>query len=215
MRIKKLFQILTLVLGVVGIVWSLLSWSSATGTGRIGAWAATVRGFLRGPVQPGHSPGTDPAPALLVAFFFLLVVIAIFELREAIIPDAITIPGMAIPLLFAVATSRPVRPVLIGILVGLAIPLVIGWIGSALGKGPTFGWGVVKMLGMIGAFLGSAQVVATLVLAAFLSGLLVFLISFSPAEDPEKIEFGPALALSAGICAVFPVVEGYRALMGL
>ena len=210
MSIKtKSLQILALVLCGIGLVLSLLSLFSTSGPARIGVWANAVRIFTGGPVQQAPSSAADPGPGLLVAFFFLLIVITFFELREAMIPDAITIPGMVIAPILALASRRPVLPSLIGLLVGLAVPLVIVWIWSALGKGHGLGMGVVKMLGMVGAFLGPANVIATLVIAIVLSLLYVRVLLRS--DEPESIEFGPALVLGAGICAVFPVADWYRA----
>jgi prepilin peptidase CpaA len=96
----------------------------------------------------------------LVVLVALLVAAAVVDVREHRIPNAIVFPGVVAALLLAHLPGGSLSSSLVGIAVGLAMGLPLYWL-RAMGAGD------VKLLGMVGAFLGgSGTFAATLVIFA-------------------------------------------------
>ncbi|MDI3280493.1 MAG: prepilin peptidase [Bacillota bacterium] len=147
--------------------------------------------------------GLAPAGAHLALFAALLVLIFVLDLEGGYIPDLLTLPGMALGVggggAVALLTSGAagVLPAVKGALLGL---LAGG--GSLfclrLASRGGVGWGDVKLLGMIGAFLGWPGALLVLFGAA-LAGSLVGLAGIAAGRlrwrDP--LPFGPFLSTAA------------------
>ena len=129
------------------------------------------------------------AYALLVP---VLLIVSFIDLAHMIIPDAVTLPGIVV----GIAISS--LPSSIGFANGVA--------GACLGGGIFFlivsvypagmGVGDVKLIAMIGAFVGWQAVLATIILGAFcgaVSGLTLILLGLKGRRDP--VPFGPFLAI--------------------
>jgi leader peptidase (prepilin peptidase)/N-methyltransferase len=83
-----------------------------------------------------------------------LIVLFMIDLEHQILPNVITLPGIVIGFLFSlVAPPGPIDS-LLGILIGGGVLYAIAWGYYALRKEEGMGMGDVKMLAMIGAFLG-------------------------------------------------------------
>lgn len=135
--------------------------------------------------------------ALRVAVFFtLLLGIAMTDAREYIIPDEFSLGGTVAGLLLALAGGVLAWPqALLGAAVGYALLWVVAVLGAkAFGK-DAMGGGDVKMMAMIGAFLGWHGVLLTLFLGAFL-GTLIFL-PLKIAGRDVLVPFGIFLAIGA------------------
>ncbi len=141
------------------------------------------------------------SPEALVAAFFccLLIVLAAIDLEHLMLPDRITLPG--------IATGIAVQPwiawvgwrgALLGAALGGAVLLVLygGW--YLLRREEGLGLGDVKMLAMVGAFLGWRGIVVTLfvgALAGSVAGLA--LIGSGRGDRKSKLPLGTFLALGA------------------
>ncbi len=140
--------------------------------------------------------------------------------RHGILPDRITLPGIIAGLAFAFVTPiGPLRAAL-GAACGAAVPIGIrvlygAW--SRLRHGPAtpeeredpdalregMGLGDVKMLAMVGAFLGPAAVLLTIVLGSMIGTLVVaprLVLGRIGLKNP--VPFGPFLGMAA-IVALF------------
>ena len=130
----------------------------------------------------------------------VLLVVACIDLAHTIIPDAITLPGILAGLLASlVLTPVGIGNDLIGAFLGGGLFLVI----AMLSRGG-MGGGDIKLIAMIGAFLGWQAVLATIFLGAFLLTLLGFtlmLLRQKGRKDP--MPFGPFLAIGALLTMVW------------
>jgi len=142
--------------------------------------------------------------AVAAVFLTALIVISFIDLDHQIIPDVITLPGIAVGLLLSVAGMGPrVLDSVLGALLGggLLYAVAVGYHAWTGREG--MGGGDVKLLAMIGAFLGWRSVLVTLVLGSFTGALVgVGLILGRGADVRVPIPFGPFLALGA-TCAIF------------
>ncbi len=135
---------------------------------------------------------------LLIAIFFI-------DLKHRIIPDVITLPGVALGLLFSFFAKSPsVLNSLIGILVGGVLFYVSAILGELLFKKESLGGGDIKLAMMLGAFLGWQKILLVFLLSAVL-GTVVGAIAMLFSKDVKKtrmIPFGPFLALGT-VLAIF------------
>ena len=131
----------------------------------------------------------------------LLVLFAI-DLEHQILPNVITLPGIVIGVAFSLVVPPGWRDALIGILLGGLIPYAIAEAYFRLRGHEGLGMGDVKMLAMIGAFLGWKAMLLTLVLASF-SGSIVGLAFIAAGRGRTyALPFGTFLAAGAAVAAV-------------
>ncbi len=133
-----------------------------------------------------------------------------------LLPDAITLPGIAVGLLLSfLSLQRTPRQALLGAAIGAGSLYLVGWTWSKLRDVDAMGLGDVKMLGMIGAFLGSWGVFLTVFFASVLGSLVgLFLILARRGGLRTAIPFGVFLAIGAVAAYFFgvPLLSGYRSL---
>jgi leader peptidase (prepilin peptidase)/N-methyltransferase len=132
-----------------------------------------------------------------VLFGCALIVLFVIDLRHRILPDLVTLPGIAAG--FGASFLLPPGPVasLLGIALGGGILFGLSEAYYRLRGHEGLGMGDVKMLAMIGAFLGWRLVLATLFLAS-LSGSLVGLVIVLSGRGGMKSQLPFGVFLSAG-----------------
>ncbi|HPF21610.1 MAG TPA: prepilin peptidase, partial [Syntrophomonas sp.] len=148
----------------------------------------TAFSFLLVYLQYGYSVQTA-AGCVLVA---MLVVVTFTDIDEGIIPDVITYPGMLIGLAFSFFTIG-IKSALFGMLgFGLVFFLI-----ALLSRGG-MGGGDVKLVAVIGAFVGPLHSVLVFILSSLAGGLwAIGLLLFRGAGRKTEVRFGPFLALAA------------------
>ena len=156
--------------------------------------------FLAGYVWYG------PGPLLIVRLAFAWAMIALFaiDLEHQILPNVITLPGIVVGVLANVLGAGPgwVNS-LIGVAVGAGSLWLIAEIYYRVRHEEGLGMGDVKMLGMIGAFLGWKLVLITLVMSSFLGSIVgVFVLIAKKESLKYALPFGTFLAIGALIAAV-------------
>ena len=154
---------------------------------------------------------TTAAYALL---FSSLLVVTFIDLDHQIIPDLITLPGIIIGLVAAAFVLPPGVPGFWGGLIGLLVGGGFFYVVAVMSRGG-MGGGDIKLIAMIGAFLGWHLVLLTIFLAS-LTGAVVGLglMAFKGMGRKTPIPFGPFLALGA-IMAIFwgtAILEWYLTL---
>jgi leader peptidase (prepilin peptidase)/N-methyltransferase len=142
-----------------------------------------------------------PDGALLAARLTLTTaLIALFgiDLHHQILPNVITLPGIGVGLAWSLVAPPGWRDALIGAILGGGILYAIAWSYYLVRREEGLGMGDVKMLAMIGAFLGWQAVLVTLILATFSGALVgVGLMAFSRGDMRLALPFGTFLALGA------------------
>ena len=153
-------------------------------------------------VAAWHAFGPTPLLASRLFLLSALIVLAVTDLRVRLLPNAITLPGIVAGLAFGVVAPPGIRGAVAGVIVGGLVPLVVAEIYYRVRGEEGLGLGDVKMLGMIGAFLGAPLALFTLFLASFV-GVVVGLPLVAIKRDRRyQIPFGTLLAISA-VLAVF------------
>ena len=131
----------------------------------------------------------------------LLLPLAFIDLEHHLLPDVLTLPGIAVGLAGSLAGGLvPLFDAATGAAVGAAVPyaviVIYRWLRGAEGMG----LGDVKLLAMIGAFLGWRGVLLTLGLAATAGALLgLTLIALGRGRRDTELPFGTFLAFAAMI----------------
>ena len=157
--------------------------------------------------------GPTPHSLLWFAFLCSLIVITFIDLDHQIIPDVISLPGIVIGFL---ASFLPGRPDWVASAIGL---LVGGGFLWAIAEGYYYltgregmGGGDVKLLAMIGAFLGWRAIPVTIMIASISGTILGLLFMLGRGGGRQMaIPFGPFLAVGA-VAALFvgePLLEWY------
>jgi leader peptidase (prepilin peptidase)/N-methyltransferase len=131
-------------------------------------------------------------------FGTILLGIAMTDARQYIIPNEFTWGGLAIGLLFSLAGGLPgLGTALLGAALGFGLLWVVGTVGTWVFKEDAMGGGDIKMMAMVGAFLGWQGVLLTIFLGA-LVGSLVF-VPLLLAGRKRLVPFGIFLSIGAAI----------------
>lgn len=137
----------------------------------------------------------------LVYFSFLaaLIVITVIDLYHQIIPDVISLPGIGVGLLTSLINpENTFINSLIGMLLGGGSLFFVATLYQWLFKREGMGGGDVKLLAMIGAFLGWKAVILTILFSSFIGSIVGIIIMALKGKDFKyAIPFGPFLSLGA------------------
>jgi len=138
---------------------------------------------------------------LYFAFVAALIVITVIDLYHQIIPDAISLPGIGVGLLASLLIPQiTFFNSLIGILLGGGSLFIVATFYQWLFKREGMGGGDIKLLAMIGAFLGWKAVLLTILLSSFIGSVTGILMMVVKGKDFKyAIPFGPFLSLGAVI----------------
>jgi leader peptidase (prepilin peptidase)/N-methyltransferase len=162
--------------------------------------------------------GPAPRTLVMMALVTALLVLSLIDLEWQILPNAITLPGIAVGL---AASFLPGPPSPLGALASaaggyLALMLVaLTW--KWLRKVEALGQGDWKMAAMLGAFLGWQAMLLTVFLASLLGTVVgLGLMAFAGRSGQHRLPLGTFLGF-AGIGVVFagePVLRWYQGLLG-
>src|SRR4030043_317985 len=144
-----------------------------------------------------------PSLAYITYFAFVaaLMVITVIDLYHQIIPDVISLPGIGVGLLASLIISQiTFFNSLIGVLLGGGSLFLVATLYQWLFKREGMGGGDVKLLAMIGAFLGWKAVILTILLGSLVGSITGIIIIILKGKDFKyAIPFGPFLSLGAVI----------------
>jgi leader peptidase (prepilin peptidase)/N-methyltransferase len=154
--------------------------------------------------------------AFVVGFIFIaaLIVISFIDLDVRIVPDVISLPGIVVGILFSVigryVISDPFDIVptplgaLMGVLAGGGFLLAVAWIYEKFTGVEGMGGGDIKLLAMIGAFLGWPSIPLTLFFSSLGGSIIGLSIMLVKGVDRRyALPFAPFLCLGALVYLFF------------
>lgn len=138
--------------------------------------------------------GFNPAAVIYMAFSSALLAVAFIDIDHMIIPDGISLPGIPIGLISAwLFLPLTIYDSLLGFFVGGGILFLL-----ALAVPGGMGGGDIKLMGMVGAFLGLKGALITIFAGSFIGSIVGgFGILFYGKGRKSKIPFGPYLVMGA------------------
>ncbi|MCH8029570.1 MAG: prepilin peptidase [Candidatus Dadabacteria bacterium] len=152
-----------------------------------------------------------------------LIVITFIDLEHWIIPNVITYPGIALGLILAllrtdwgelrilvgeigimntlyVVEQFPALNSILGIMIGGGVLLLIGLMYEVIRKREGMGMGDVKLLAMVGAFLGVTSLLFIVLLSSLLGTLVGAALMINKQSGMKRaIPFGPFLSFAAAL----------------
>ena len=156
--------------------------------------------------------GLTPLAAVRVLFACALIVLFVTDLQHKILPNVITVPGIVLGFACSLFVPPGWRDSLIGIVAGGGVLFALAEAYYRVRGQEGLGMGDVKLLGMIGAFLGWKLVLLTLVLASFAGSLAGgVMIASGRGSMKYALPFGTFLAVGALVAAIWgmPIVDWY------
>lgn len=146
--------------------------------------------------------GTSLSTAVYAAFISALIVVTFIDLRHRIIPDEISLGGLALGLLMSLfrddlTLAESFAAALLG--GGVLYALAAGY--QAITSHEGMGGGDIKLMAMMGAVLGLKGLLISMLVSSS-TGALVGLFIVAKMGRKHPIPFGPYLAIG-GIVAVF------------
>jgi leader peptidase (prepilin peptidase)/N-methyltransferase len=152
--------------------------------------------------------GIQPATFVLAIFCWALVVVTFIDLDLRIIPDGISLPGTVLGLAAALLPGFPrVMDSVIGAAAGGGFLFLILFAYEKIMKDEGMGMGDVKLMAMIGAFLGWQALPVTILVASLTGTVTGIGFAVAKGEPIRKfpVPFGPFLALGALVHLFFGV----------
>jgi len=157
--------------------------------------------------------GTGWISAVYCLLCSALIVITFIDFDFQIIPDRITLPGIPLGLIagsfllpdpFLRSTALGYKASLIGALIGFSLFYLVAFLSIKILKKEGMGGGDIKIMAMLGAFLGWKAVILTTFLGSLFGSIIgIGLMVFRGREKGSLIPFGPFLALGALISLFF------------
>ncbi len=159
--------------------------------------------------------GWQPLLAVRLMFAASMIVLGVIDLRHRILPNVITLPGVGAGVACSLWWEPGLHASMVGALAGWAILWAVGEAYFRMRGREGMGMGDMKMLALVGAFLGWRQMLVTL-LTASLAGSLVggVMVLWSRDNLQYALPFGSFLAVGALLSTHFapPLIHWYLGL---
>lgn len=177
-----------------------------------------------------YAYGLTPAALKTCIFWAILIDLVATDFEERILPDEFTLGGVVggvILAYFVPLDFGPASMVLFGKLsrqwisvieacLGAAFPCFliwfVGWLYEKIRHREGLGFGDVKMIAMIGAFLGIANALLTLVLASVVGAIggVVYVLATKKEMSTYELPFGSFLGVAALAISVREVIVHFH-----
>ncbi|HKW01211.1 MAG TPA: prepilin peptidase [Vicinamibacterales bacterium] len=145
-------------------------------------------------------------PILLASrlvFTAMLIVLFGTDYDTQRLPNVITLPGIVVGLVFSLFAPPGIIASVIGAALGAAILQLVRWSWRRLRGFDGMGFGDVKMLAMIGAFLGWRQIWVVLFIASLTGAVLGVVLSLGRGRSMQtRLPFGTFLAIAAYVASI-------------
>ena len=163
---------------------------------------------------------------LLHAIFFvsMLIPIAFIDAQHLIIPDVLSLTGFILGLGIVCVIAYQNKDLdslkmrLIGFVAGGLVIWLIAFIGSAIMRKKAMGMGDVKLMAIIGLYLGAFPELPMVIALSAFSGAIIgtLLIATGKKDRKSPIPYGPFIAVAAVVVLLWgdPLWEKYLQLAG-
>jgi len=162
---------------------------------------------------------------VFMVFSAVLIIATFIDFEHFIIPDVLTLGGLGLGLVLSLVYPSPFLEAssrwgaflnsFLSASLGFVSLLVVGLLGTWMFKKEAMGGGDLKLLAMIGAFLGWKLVFLTIFLSSLVGSLVgLTLLLLNLKKRLEYIPYGPYLALGA-LVALFVGEEIIKAYLSL
>ena len=144
------------------------------------------------------------------ALFSSLIVVSFIDISIREIPDEISLGGIAIGLILSLAFPRlqnvtshwlALGNSFLGMLAGGGLIYITGLMGNAIFRKESMGGGDVKLMAMLGAFLGWKLALLTFFIAPFFGAVVGIVLKIRKGES--LIPYGPFLSLASLIALLW------------
>ncbi|MFN7915405.1 MAG: A24 family peptidase [Vicinamibacterales bacterium] len=140
--------------------------------------------------------------AAQLVFGCALIVLFAIDLEHHLLPNVITLPGIVVGFVFSLVTGPGWLDSLIGIVIGGGSLWLIAELYYRLRHEDGLGMGDVKMLAMIGAFIGWKLTLVTLMMASIAGSVVgLLLVAARKGDMKYALPFGTFLAMGAALAA--------------
>lgn len=156
--------------------------------------------------------GWQPLLWVRLVFISAMIVLLVTDLQHRILPNAVTLPGIVVGLGASLFVDPGWRDAAIGVAVGGGALFLLAEGYYRLRGEDGLGIGDIKMMAMIGAFLGWPLMLVTLFLGSMLGSVVgITMLVFGLADSKYALPFGSFLAVAAVVAAMYgdPIVAWY------
>ena len=145
-----------------------------------------------------------------VVLISILLAVSAIDLETGLIPDRLTLPGMVAGLIFVSISPQLLGREIwydglfwgfVGLLVGGGILWLTAFLGNLVFRKESMGGGDIKLLAMIGVYVGFGKAIFVFFMAPFIA--LPFALFMKFARKNEIIPYGPYLAVSGALVFVY------------
>lgn len=150
--------------------------------------------------------GVSPQFFAGIILFSILLAVTFTDLETGLIPDKLNlagaIAGLSLSALFPELQHRTIWyeglfASAMGLLIGGGILYLVGMLGDFIFKKETMGGGDIKLLAMMGAFLGTQKIFFVFMLSPIPAAPIALFLKLT--RKAETLPFGPYLALTGAI----------------
>ncbi len=140
-----------------------------------------------------------------ICLISLLIVITFIDLQHQIIPDSALIVALALGLIFTITNiSTSFKEAILGMILGGGFFLAVAVLSQLILKKDGLGGGDIKLMGVIGLYLGWRLTVLSILLSIYSGGILgLILILTGIKKRGDYIPFGPFIAIGTAITMFF------------
>jgi len=165
--------------------------------------ALTAAGFVLVHLFVGPAFGLDFIAGAV--FTCALVALGFIDVHHQILPDAITLPGLVLALVYAyVRGGTAFRSALLGAVGGAGFLLLVYAGYFLVRKKEGLGMGDVMMMLMVGAYLGPLRTLLVLILGSFVGALVGVYVMARKGKDAQfALPFGTFLAPAAFVAMLW------------
>lgn len=159
---------------------------------------------LTGALFPLHLVIFGWEPILIPRLAFASAMIALFaiDLEHKLLPNPITLPGIVAGLASSLVLPPGIVDAALGVMVGYGSLWLVAASWEFFSKKEAMGGGDLKMLGMVGAFLGWQGVIVTFMVGFIVGGLFSGgLLAARKVQLASQIPFGTFLAIGAMVAS--------------